>query len=58
MPETIVEWIVEEVKRNGTTNTIKFTSYDEALDLYNHMKTENTNSNITIQKSEKKFLVG
>jgi pentatricopeptide repeat protein len=56
MASTIVEWVVEMVD-NGSTKSIKFNSYDEALDVYNQMKLENVNSNITIQKSEKKLLV-
>lgn len=56
MASTIVEWVVEMVD-NGSTKSVKFNSYDEALDVYNQMKLENVNSNITIQKSEKKLLV-
>lgn len=56
MANTIVEWVVE-VERNGVKKSLRYDSYDEALDLYNFMKLESDNSNITIQKSEKKLLI-
>ena len=56
MPNTIVEWVVE-VERDGVKKSLRYDSYDEALDLYNFMKLESDNSNITIQKLEKKLLV-
>lgn len=52
----LVSWIVEEVNRNGDIKRHSFNQYDEALDVYNHLKTEKADSFISIQKSEKKLL--
>lgn len=57
MSNTIVEWVVEEVKKDGNVKKSKFSSYDEALDIYENLKTQNPESFISIQKSEKKLLV-
>lgn len=52
----VVEWIVEEV-RDGNIRTQSFQSYEEALDIYNHLKSEHKESFVSIQRSEKKLLV-
>ena len=54
----VVSWIVEEV--DSTTNNVRsqtFTSYEEALDMYNHLKLLNESNFVSIQKAEKKLLV-
>lgn len=56
MSKNLVEWVVEEV-RDGNVRTQAFQSYEEALDVYNAIKTENKESFVSIQKSEKKLLV-
>jgi hypothetical protein len=39
--KTIVEWVVEEVGKDGNVKKSKFSSYDEALDIYENLKTQN-----------------
>lgn len=56
MNNNVVEWIVEEV-RDGNIRTQAFQSYEDALDVYNHLKLENKESFVSIQRSEKKLLV-
>lgn len=56
MSNNIVEWIVEEV-RDGNVRTQSFQTYEDALDVYNHLKVENKESFVSIQRSEKKLLV-
>lgn len=53
----IVSWIVEEVDNTGNRKTQTFNQYDEALDVYNHLKLEKKESFVSIQKTEKKLLV-
>lgn len=54
----IVEWIVEEVSAvDGGVKSQRFTNYEEALDIYNHLKSLNEKNFVSIQKSEKKLLV-
>lgn len=58
MTNNVVQWVVEEV--DSTTNSVRsqtFANYDEALDMYNHLKLLNENNFVSIQKAEKKLLV-
>lgn len=53
----IVQWVVEEVDAlTKIRRTQAFNNYDEALDVYNNLKTINENNFVSIQKSEKKLL--
>lgn len=53
----LVSWIVEEVdSKTGDRKIHSFNQYDEALDVYNNLKTERKESFVSIQKSEKKLL--
>lgn len=54
----VVQWVVEEV--DSATNNVKsqvFNNYDEALDMYNHLKLLNEKNFVSIQKAEKKLLL-
>lgn len=54
----VVQWVVEEV--DSTTNNVRsqtFSNYDEAMDMYNHLKMLNEANFVSIQKAEKKLLV-
>jgi len=54
----IVTWIVEEVDSNTKkVRTQSFNNYDEALEIYNHLKQMNENNFVSIQKSERKLLL-
>ena len=54
----IVTWIVEEVDNTSKkVRTQSFNSYDEALEIYNHLKMVNENNFVSIQKTERKLLL-
>lgn len=54
----VVTWIVEQVEHDtGNVKRQAFTSYDEALDVYNNLKRENAQNFVSIEKSEKKLLL-
>lgn len=53
----IVSWIVEEINsQTGDRRVQSFNQYDDALDVYNHLKLENKENFVSIQRSEKKLL--
>lgn len=57
MSNNLVSWIVEEVdSQTGNRRVQSFSHYDEALDVYNHLKVEHKENFVSIQKSEKKLL--
>lgn len=54
----VVQWVVEEIdSATKIRRTQYFSNYDEALDIYNNLKSLNENNFVSIQKSEKKLLV-
>jgi hypothetical protein len=54
----VVSWIVEEVNNDsGNVRSQTFTNYDEALEMFNHLKLLNEKNFVSIQKAEKKLLV-
>jgi hypothetical protein len=54
----VVSWVVEEVSNeSGDVRSQTFANYDEALDMYNHLKILNEKNFVSIQKAEKKLLV-
>ena len=59
MNSNVVKWIVEEkeTESDKVTYLMEFDSYDEALDVYNALKTERNDTFVSIQKSEKKLLL-
>lgn len=53
----IVSWIVEEVdSKTGNRRVQSFSQYEDALDIYNNLKTENKENFVSIQRTEKKLL--
>lgn len=54
----IVTWIVEEIdNETKKVRTQCFNNYDEAIEIYNHLKTLNENNFVSIQKTERKLLL-
>jgi hypothetical protein len=55
----VVRWIVEEKENDSgkVTYSQEFSSYDEALDIYNSLKVKREDTFVSIQKSEKKLLL-
>jgi hypothetical protein len=54
----VVSWIVEEVNNDsGDVRSQTFANYDEALEMFNHLKLLNEKNFVSIQKAEKKLLV-
>lgn len=55
----VVKWLVEE-KENETGNVTysqEFNSFDEAVEVYNDLKSKRDDTLLTIEKSEKKLLL-
>lgn len=59
MSNNVVKWLVEEKdqKTNAVVYSQEFSSYDEAFDVYNSLKTEHVDTLVSIEKTERKLLV-
>ena len=58
MSKNVEKWIVEEVDAlTGIKTTKEYDSYDDALDVYNHLKLRNEHNMVSMEKSKKRLLM-
>ena len=58
MSKSVEKWIVEETNpETGKKVSREYSSYDDALDMYNELKLNNENACISIEKSKKRLLL-
>jgi hypothetical protein len=57
MSNNVVEWIVEEINVRGERREFPFSTYEEAIEVYNDLKVKNEQNFLSIQKSAKKLLL-